>query len=78
MSKNYVTASELGDYVYCKRSWWLKVQGLSKTTGRMQEGTAGHEDLFNSINSYSFKKILALVLITFGLILFMVAVFLTF
>ena len=40
--KTYVTASEIGDYVYCKRAWWLRIQGMSETTPEMKSGSIKH------------------------------------
>jgi CRISPR/Cas system-associated exonuclease Cas4 (RecB family) len=41
----YITASEIGDYVYCKRSWWLRFQGLSEVTPAMRSGMIKHTSL---------------------------------
>lgn len=48
-SKKYVTASEIGDFVYCKRGWWLRFHGLLSTTKAMLAGTAGHEKLSTAL-----------------------------
>ena len=39
-----IRASELGEYLYCRRAWWLHhVEGLaSANQGVMAEGTAVH------------------------------------
>jgi CRISPR/Cas system-associated exonuclease Cas4 (RecB family) len=39
----YVTASEIGDYVFCKRGWWLRFNGLLKDTEAMTKGVEQHE-----------------------------------
>jgi len=41
----YISASEVGDFVYCKRGWWLRMQGLLSTTFAMQQGTEEHESI---------------------------------
>lgn len=39
----WVTASELGDWAYCRRAWWYARQGTARDTGpRLAVGTAGH------------------------------------
>lgn len=48
-NSEYISASEIGDYVYCKRGWWLRQRGLLKTTFAMQEGTQKHDNLFLQI-----------------------------
>ncbi len=45
----YISASEVGDFVYCKRGWWLRSRGLLETTFEMQKGTQAHESLFTSL-----------------------------
>lgn len=44
MSENYVRASEIADYVYCRRSWWLgQVAGYKPASvERLKRGTAFH------------------------------------
>ena len=44
-SRIYVTASELGEYLYCHRQWWLKQEyGVeSQHEERLTEGVAYHE-----------------------------------
>lgn len=44
-SRIYVTASELGEYLYCHRQWWLKREyGLeSRHEERLAEGIEYHE-----------------------------------
>jgi CRISPR/Cas system-associated exonuclease Cas4 (RecB family) len=39
-----IRASEIGEYVYCHRAWWLRhVQGLASANAReLTEGTAAH------------------------------------
>jgi len=39
-----VRASELGEYLYCRRAWWLhQVRGYASSEGqRLAEGTAAH------------------------------------
>jgi CRISPR/Cas system-associated exonuclease Cas4 (RecB family) len=45
MSDQWIRASELSDYLYCRRSWWLKrVRGhASKNVRELQSGTRYHE-----------------------------------
>ena len=45
MSDQWIRASEISDYVYCSRSWWLKrVQGhRSQNVREMQQGTRYHQ-----------------------------------
>jgi CRISPR/Cas system-associated exonuclease Cas4 (RecB family) len=40
-----IRASEIGEYVFCHRAWWLRhVEGYeSANTRQMEAGTAAHE-----------------------------------
>lgn len=39
-----IRASEIGEYIYCRRAWWLRhVQGQTSANGReLAAGTAAH------------------------------------
>ncbi|MEM7114920.1 MAG: hypothetical protein AAF614_20960 [Chloroflexota bacterium] len=45
MSYQWIKASEIGDYVYCRRAWWLKrVQGNKPENVReLKAGTRHHQ-----------------------------------
>ena len=44
MSDNWIRASEIGDYLYCRRSWWLKrSRGIaSQNVRELNQGTQHH------------------------------------
>ena len=43
MDTEWVTASELGEWAYCRRSWWYARQGAEHAVGtRHATGTVGH------------------------------------
>jgi len=44
MPERVIRASEIGEYVYCKRAWWLRLQGYESANVReMAAGTSLHE-----------------------------------
>lgn len=45
MSYPWIRASEIGEYVYCRRAWWLRrVRGAaSANIAQMQAGVRHHE-----------------------------------
>ncbi len=47
MNKEYVTASELGQYIYCECCWMDTLEGKGIQTEVMVAGTSGHERSFN-------------------------------
>jgi CRISPR/Cas system-associated exonuclease Cas4 (RecB family) len=46
LPQRVIRASEIGEYLYCKRAWWLRTQGMeSENRKALDAGTAEHEDL---------------------------------
>lgn len=44
MDRPDIRATEIADYAYCARSWWLKrVQGVKAESEGLRAGTAAHE-----------------------------------
>jgi CRISPR/Cas system-associated exonuclease Cas4 (RecB family) len=40
-----IRASEIGEYLFCKRAWWLRSQGMeSENRKALEAGSAEHED----------------------------------
>ncbi len=60
---DYITASEIGDYIYCKRSWWLKTQNRYETTPQVVSGTKSHNALSFKLKLSPKLRIIALLLI---------------
>lgn len=72
----YITASEIGEYVYCKRSWWLKTQGLIPTTEAMREGQRQHETLSQWLTLHKRNVFTVIFLITTSLLLALFSLYL--
>lgn len=52
LKKNSViTASEIGQYVYCSISWYLQRQGYEPVTPLLDVGTKAHIDLGKKIDT---------------------------
>jgi CRISPR/Cas system-associated exonuclease Cas4 (RecB family) len=60
-----IRASEIGEYVFCHRAWWLRhVAGYESANVReMAEGTATHARHGLLVSAASGLRILALVLL---------------
>ncbi len=61
-----IRASELGDYVYCARAWWLRrVQGVAtRNTAALQAGQQAHDRHGRAVAAAQTQRRLALLLLT--------------
>ena len=67
MHKNpFVTASEIGDFIYCKRGWWLRKKGLLPTTREMLAGNEKHTQLAALLWWHKLLLIISIVLVGLG------------
>lgn len=64
-----ITASEISEYIYCKRGWYLRFNNKAPTTQAMLDGITKHEELFLFLGSLSFRKKVARFIIFLSLIL---------
>lgn len=65
-----IRASELGEYVYCARAWWLHhEQGVeSRNVGAMQRGRAAHDRHGRAVASVHTQRRLALILVVLAVL----------
>lgn len=70
----YVTSSEIGEYVYCQRAWWLRQNNGSETTPQMIRGTTAHNLLAFQLDAIGIRKMIILVLILLILVLLVVLI----
>ncbi len=66
----YISASEIGNYLFCQRAWWYRLHGaVNSQQDIMDAGTAAHEQLAQEVNSVAFGTRLARQLIIAGIFL---------
>ena len=70
-----IRASEIGEYVFCHRAWWLhQVQGeTSANTRELAAGTARHAWHGRQVSLASAMRVLALLLLLAGLLAFILS-----
>ncbi|MCB0200674.1 MAG: hypothetical protein KDI03_11460 [Anaerolineae bacterium] len=71
-----IRASELGEYVYCARSWWLRrVQGVqSRNQASLRSGTAAHDRHGRGVATLQTQRRLATLLLAAALLVLLAAV----
>jgi hypothetical protein len=48
---DYITASEIAEYIYCHRAWWLKLAGYkSQNQDVLAQGSESHTQYSQQIN----------------------------
>ncbi len=70
-----IRASEIGEYVYCHRAWWLhQVQGhASANVHELTEGTARHARHGRQVSLAATLRVLAVVLLLAALLAFLLS-----
>lgn len=73
-----IRASELGEYVYCARAWWLRrEQGVeSRNVASMQSGRVAHDQHGRAVASVHTQRRLALVLTVLAILMAVMALIL--
>jgi hypothetical protein len=77
MSDRIIRASEVGQYDFCAKAWWLgSIEGVSPSNIRqLQAGTAAHEEHGRQVKRASQLQTAALLLVGLGVIILLLAVF---
>mgnify|MGYP000876715773 CR=1 FL=1 len=66
-----IRASELGNFLYCQRSWWFDLQGeKSENQAEMDLGTQVHQLHAKAVKQGALLKGLAIALFLLGVLLF--------
>ena len=74
MTEPMLTASEIGEYAYCRRSWWLhKVKGIDPRNAKeLDEGTKAHVSHGRKVRWYTYAQQIALALLFLAVLLFLI------
>jgi hypothetical protein len=72
-----IRASEIGEYVYCHRAWWLHhIQGLASANVReMAAGTAAHAGHGRLVGLAAALRTLALLLVVGAIVALVASLF---
>lgn len=77
-NKVNVAAGEMGEYVYCRRSWWLKFKGYTvDQTVEMERGAKAHNEIYENISGYPVRIKIAYLLLGSSVVLLLLLILLT-
>jgi CRISPR/Cas system-associated exonuclease Cas4 (RecB family) len=76
-SRRALRASEVGEYVFCHRAWWLRhIKGYeSSNTRQLEQGTAAHARHGRLVSLSGVLRALALLLFAAAALLALAALF---
>ena len=76
MSDRIIRASEIGQYDFCAKAWWLgSIEGVPPSNvHELQAGTAAHEEHGRQVRRAAQLQVAALVLVGLGVIVLVLAI----
>ena len=77
MSDRIIRASEIGQYDFCAKAWWLgSIEGVQPSNIReLQAGTAAHAEHGRQVQRASRMQMAAFVLVGLGVVVLVLALF---
>jgi hypothetical protein len=77
MSDRVIRASEIGQYDFCAKAWWLgSIDGVQPSNIReLQAGTTAHEQHGRQVQRASQLQIAAFALVALGVVILVFALF---
>ncbi len=68
-----IRASEIGSYLYCRRAWWYRKQGIeSENKAEMAQGTELHRQHGRKVIAASFLQVAGYALLLIAVLLVVV------
>jgi CRISPR/Cas system-associated exonuclease Cas4 (RecB family) len=69
-SRKVIRASEIGTYLYCRRAWWYRLQGIApENQAALQQGRAFHESHAGQVRRVIWMRRMAFALLLLALLL---------
>jgi hypothetical protein len=77
MSDRVIRASEIGQYDFCAKAWWLgSIEGVQPSNvHELQAGTAAHEEHGRQVRRASQLQTIALILVGLGVFILLMTLF---
>jgi CRISPR/Cas system-associated exonuclease Cas4 (RecB family) len=77
LSDRIIRASEIGQYDFCAKAWWLgSIEGVPPSNiQQLQAGTAAHEEHGRQVRRASQLQVVAFTLMGLGVIILLLALF---
>jgi CRISPR/Cas system-associated exonuclease Cas4 (RecB family) len=64
MKDRWIKASEIGEYLYCQRAWWYRLQGFSSANVQeLEQGTEHHLQHSRGLSRATWYRTLAFLII---------------
>lgn len=70
MENAYVKASEISEFVYCKRAWWMRFNGQLEISEQMEHGIKKHDAVSEQLRTFKRRYVVAALTIVAGILLF--------
>jgi CRISPR/Cas system-associated exonuclease Cas4 (RecB family) len=70
---DFITASEIAEYLYCQRAWWLKLKGFANgNTENLAQGAAAHVQYSQQVEQVTQSQSLGKRIVFIGIALLIV------